>query len=65
MSGTVSEHSNAAVKTDLIVTYCGGTQCPSSKQAAEKLVSLGYSIVFAYEGGLQDWQEGGFPFVTL
>lgn len=48
-----------------IVTYCGGPQCPSSKQAAEKLVSLGFTDVWAYEGGLQDWTEGGLPLVKL
>lgn len=52
-------------KDALIVTYCGGPQCPASKQAADKLVSLGYTNVYAYEGGLQDWKEGGLPFVSL
>jgi rhodanese-related sulfurtransferase len=52
-------------KTDMIVAYCGGTQCPSSKQAAEKLSSMGYTNVFAYEGGLQDWSEAKLPLVTL
>ena len=54
-----------AVKGETIVVYCGGPQCPSSKQAAEKLASLGYTNVFAYEGGLKDWSEGGFPLVKL
>ncbi len=55
----------APKKDTLIVTYCGGLKCPSSRQAADKLVSLGYTNVHAYEGGLQDWQEGGLPFVKL
>jgi len=52
-------------KDDLVVTYCGGFQCPASKQAAEKLVSLGFTNVQAYEGGLQDWAEGGLPLVKI
>ena len=52
-------------KTDAIITCCGGPQCPSSKQAAEKLTSLGYTNVFAYEGGLKDWSEAGLPLVKL
>ena len=52
-------------KTDAIITYCGGPQCPSSKQAAEKLASLGYTNVFAYEGGLKDWSEAKLPLVKL
>ena len=55
----------APKKDELVVTYCGGTKCPSSKQAAEKLSSLGYTNVAAYEGGLQDWVEGGLPLVSL
>lgn len=54
-----------AVKGETIVVYCGGSDCPSSKQAAEKLRTLGYTNVFAYEGGLKDWSEGGFPLVKL
>jgi len=54
-----------ASKGETIVAYCGGPQCPSSKQAAEKLVSLGYTNVLAYEGGLKDWSEAGLPLVKL
>jgi len=57
--------SSAPVNTDMIVVYCGGPACPASKQAAEKLQSLGYTNVFAYEGGLKDWSEGGFPLVKI
>jgi rhodanese-related sulfurtransferase len=49
-------------KDDEIVTYCGGFKCPASKQAAEKLVSLGFTNVSAYEGGLEDWESSGQPF---
>ncbi len=54
-----------AKKTDEIVVYCGSTQCPSSRQAAQKLASLGYTNVSAFEGGVADWQEADLPFVTL
>lgn len=55
----------APKKDEFIVTYCGGVKCPSSKQAADKLASLGYTNVHAFEGGLQEWSEAGFPFVAL
>lgn len=54
-----------AVKAETIVVYCGGPECPSSKQAAEKLSGFGYLNVLAYEGGLKDWAEGGLPLVKL
>ena len=63
VAGKVKEL-NLALNTT-IVTYCGGIKCPSSKQAADKLASLGYTNVWAYEGGLQDWTEGGLPLVKL
>ncbi len=55
----------APKKDEPIVTYCGGVNCPSSKQAAEKLASLGYTNVLAFEGGLQEWTEAGYPLVKL
>lgn len=56
---------DTAKKDEVIVTYCGGLKCPSSKQAAEKLVSLGYTNVFAFEGGLESWTEANLPLVKL
>ncbi|MBI3550062.1 MAG: rhodanese-like domain-containing protein [Elusimicrobia bacterium] len=52
-------------KDATVVVYCGGGECPSSKQAAEKLASFGYSAVFAYEGGLKDWTGAGLGVVKL
>jgi rhodanese-related sulfurtransferase len=52
-------------KNDAIVTYCGGGDCPSSKQAAEKLVSLGFTDVSAFEGGLKSWTEAKLPLIKL
>ncbi|MBI4424492.1 MAG: rhodanese-like domain-containing protein [Elusimicrobia bacterium] len=52
-----------AGKGETNVGHCGGPDCPSSKQAAEKLASFGYTNVFAYEGGLKDWSANGLPLV--
>jgi rhodanese-related sulfurtransferase len=41
------------------VVYCGGSKCPQSRMAAEKLVKLGYANVRAYEGGLEEWKAAG------
>lgn len=54
-----------AVKGETVVVYCGDSDCPSAKQAAEKLQAFGYTNVFAYKGGLKDWSEGGLPLVKL
>ena len=62
---TAESAAKLAAKDETIVVYCGGPQCPQSRQAAEKLASLGYEKVFAYEGGIQDWVEAGLPVVRL
>lgn len=42
-----------------VVVYCyaGNT----SPRAAEKLVEAGYRQVLDYSGGLDEWEEAGFP----
>ena len=42
-----------------VVVYCAGPACPFSRAAAEKLESLGYSNVLAFEGGLEEWKKAG------
>ena len=46
------------------ITYCGGPNCPQSRQAAEKLQTLGFTNVRAYEGGLEEWKAAGGEVVT-
>jgi rhodanese-related sulfurtransferase len=48
-----------------IVVYCANKDCPQSRQAAEKLQTLGYTNVRAYEGGLAEWKDTGHPVVRL
>ncbi|HEX6392745.1 MAG TPA: rhodanese-like domain-containing protein [Acidimicrobiales bacterium] len=45
-----------------VVTYCAGPSCPNSKIAAERLETLGYTEVYAYEGGKEEWLAAGLPF---
>lgn len=42
-----------------IVVYCSGPTCPQSRAAADKLRTLGFTDVQAYEGGLFDWKNSG------
>jgi rhodanese-related sulfurtransferase len=48
-------------KNALVVTYCANKPCQNSRIAAETLVSLGYTNVFEYVEGKQDWIEAGLP----
>ena len=42
-----------------IVVYCAGPECPQSGYAAQKLQTLGFTNVRAYEGGLEEWKGLG------
>lgn len=44
-----------------IVVYCANTACQNSSIAARHLTALGYTRVFDYEAGKQDWIEAGLP----
>lgn len=48
-------------KDELVVVYCLGVTCPASKLLYDQLVSLGYTNVYEYHEGLQDWLQRGYP----
>lgn len=48
---------------DEIVVYCAGGTCPASPAAYHYLVSNGYTNVARYAGGINDWQQAGYPVV--
>ncbi len=43
-----------------VITYCASPSCTASSKAAEKLAKHGFRV-FAYEGGIKEWKEAGFP----
>ena len=47
---------------DEIVLYCHDPQCQASTRAAEKLEKLGYTNLYEYDGGKEDWKAAGYPF---
>ncbi|HET7203056.1 MAG TPA: rhodanese-like domain-containing protein, partial [Steroidobacteraceae bacterium] len=47
-----------------IVTYCGGSACSQSIEAAKKLTELGYTNVRAYREGLEGWKAAGNKIVA-
>lgn len=58
-AGTViSDHSTP------VVVYCASRSCQNSRIAAQRLIQLGYTDVAVYEGGKQEWEQGGLPFET-
>ncbi|OJW51588.1 MAG: hypothetical protein BGO67_05020 [Alphaproteobacteria bacterium 41-28] len=48
-------------KKKLIIVYCGGGECPASKNLAKRLIELGYTNVIDYHGGMQEWESHNKP----
>ncbi len=46
-------------KTVPVVTYCADYRCTASGSAAKKLTELGFTDVWAYEGGTAEWHQLG------
>jgi rhodanese-related sulfurtransferase len=46
---------------DAIVVYCSNTACQNSVVASNRLSQLGYTNVYEYVEGKQDWIEAGLP----
>jgi rhodanese-related sulfurtransferase len=46
-------------KDTAIVVYCSGPACPNSMDAGKKLVTLGFTNVSVFEGGLEAWKNSG------
>ena len=43
----------------VIVVYCSGGQCEASHHIVEDLVSFGYTKVFLFAGGWEEWTKNG------
>lgn len=48
-------------KNATIIVYCSNLACSNSSKAAIRLEQLGYTRVFKYAEGKQDWIEAGLP----
>ncbi len=46
--------------TKEIVVHCSNYECNASREAAKLLESKGMDV-YAYEGGIKEWAEAGFP----
>jgi rhodanese-related sulfurtransferase len=48
-------------KAAAVAVYCSNATCNNSHVVAERLTKLGYTSVFRYTEGKQDWIEAGLP----
>jgi len=64
--GSINVHSPALArkllnKKDEIVVYCTNPLCPASRVAYYKFTNLGFDNIRRYAGGLEEWEEAGYP----
>ncbi len=58
---TMKEAIQSLNKDDEIVVYCSDESCIASTALGQLLERNGYSHVLHYAGGLQDWEQAGYP----
>ncbi|MBM3487264.1 MAG: rhodanese-like domain-containing protein [Alphaproteobacteria bacterium] len=46
-----------------VLFYCNGLRCGRAAQAAQKAVKLGYTRVYYYALGMDEWNKEGLPVV--
>jgi len=44
-----------------VLFYCNGLKCGRAAKAAEKAIELGYSKVYYYALGMEEWNKQGLP----
>lgn len=48
-------------RTKRVVVYSADSTCPKAPDAADRLEEAGFTNVFLYEGGVQDWIDAAMP----
>ena len=58
---TLKEYSHGLKRETPIVVYCASYVCSASRSAWHTLNEMGFSNVWAYEGGMAQWCQLGYP----
>ena len=51
-------------RTQAVLFYCNGARCLRSSDAIDKAVGWGYTNIFWFRGGWQEWTEKRLPVIT-
>lgn len=57
----LEDYADELDKNQEIIVYCAKYDCPVSRQAFRLLKMLGFTNVKAYEGGIVEWFQLGYP----
>ncbi|WP_455212649.1 rhodanese-like domain-containing protein [Kaarinaea lacus] len=50
-------------KTTPVVFYCNGVKCGRSFESAKIAIAEGYSKIYWFRGGMEEWEAKGLPVV--
>ena len=53
--------SHLLIEDKAIIIYCIGVHCIDSAMLAKELNQKGHRDIFVYKGGIEEWQELGYP----
>lgn len=62
---TVSASDLPEDKDARVAFYCYSEQCSASKQAAERVRTLGWTNLWVYKAGIEGWKAAGHAVATL
>ena len=51
-------------KNRSVVLYCSNSGCQASEEASRRVEEAGYTNVYDYKDGKEDWKEAGLPVET-
>lgn len=52
-----------ASKDDPVLFYCNGPKCGRSVVAVRKALECGYSQIFWFRGGFEEWKQKKYPYI--
>ena len=50
-------------KSTPVLFYCNGVKCGRSSESAKIALSLGYSKIYWFRGGMDEWETKGYPVI--
>ena len=56
---SLAEH--ISTKTTAVIFYCNGVKCGRSVKATKKAIANGYSNLYWFRGGWEEWTAKGYP----
>jgi rhodanese-related sulfurtransferase len=59
--GKLEDAAEGWEKDKRLILYCANYKCMASRNAYEVLEKMGFTNMAAYEGGMKEWHDMGFP----